>query len=152
MKFFLSRYVVSVALTVSLGTLLCTARGEETKSLEDFPSTPHFWYRPQPPGPYIDCQRANKAFGYLEGKILLSEDNARTWPHSAAFPDAKKITFSHILKNGNILFATGANRVLSARLREVVAGGGVDFRSTLWREGDRCGGTDGQKRERAWKR
>ena len=55
----------------------------------------------------------NKAFGYLEGKILLSEDNARTWPHSAAFPDAKKITFSHILKNGNILFATGANLYLS---------------------------------------
>jgi len=51
MKFFLSRYVVSVALTVSLGTLLCAARGAETKSLEDFPSTPHFWYRPQPPGP-----------------------------------------------------------------------------------------------------
>ena len=94
MTFLSSRYVVSVALTVSLGTLLCTARGEETKSLEDFPSTPHFWYRPQPPGPYIDCQRANKAFGYLESKVFLSEDNARTWPHSAAFPDAKKITFS----------------------------------------------------------
>ena len=113
MTFLSSRYVVSFALTVSLGTLLCAARGEERKSLVDFPSTPHFWYRPQPPGPYIDCQRGNKAFGYLEGKALLSEDNARTWPHSAAFPDAKKITFSHILKNGNILFATGANLYLS---------------------------------------
>ena len=72
------RCVVSVALAVSLGALLCPVRGQETKSPEDFPSTPHFWYRPQPPGPYIDCQRNNKAFGYLEGKILLSEDNART--------------------------------------------------------------------------
>ena len=113
MKFLSSRYVVSVALTVSLGTLLCAARGEETKSLADFPSTAHFWYRLQPAGPYIDSQRDNKAFGYRDGKILLSEDNGRTWPHSVAFPDAQKITFSRILKNGNILFATGAKLYLS---------------------------------------
>ena len=68
--------------------------------------TDHFWYRLQPAGPYIDSQRDNKAFGREEGAIVLSEDNGRTWPHSAAFPDARHITFSRILKNGNIVFAT----------------------------------------------
>ena len=64
-------------------------------------------------GPYIDSQRDNKAFGYADGTIFLSEDNGRTWPHSLAFPDAQRITFSHILKNGNILFATGSKLYLS---------------------------------------
>ena len=78
-----------------------------------YPSTDHFWYRPQPAGPYIDSQRKNKAFGYKEGTIFLSEDNSHTWPHSIAFPDAQRITFSCILKNGNIIFATGAKLYLS---------------------------------------
>jgi len=78
-----------------------------------YPSTDHFWYRPQPAGPYVDSQRDNKAFGFADGKVFLSEDNARTWPHSAAFPDAEKITFSCILGNGNVLFATGAKLFLS---------------------------------------
>jgi hypothetical protein len=75
--------------------------------------TDHFWYRAQPAGMYIDSQRDNKAFAYADGKICLSEDNGQTWPHSTAFPDAPRITFSHILKNGNILFATGARLYLS---------------------------------------
>ena len=75
--------------------------------------TDHFWYRLQPAGMYIDSQRGNKAFGYADGKIFLSEDNGHTWPHSTAFPDAPLITFSHILKNGNVLFATGAKLYLS---------------------------------------
>ncbi len=75
--------------------------------------TDHFWYRLQPPGPYIDSQRGNKAFGREEGAIVLSEDNGRTWPHRAAFPDARHITFSRILKNGNIVFATETQLYLS---------------------------------------
>ena len=75
--------------------------------------TDHFWYRAPPAGIYIDSQRGDKAFGRADGKILLSEDNGRTWPHSAAFPDASSIVFSHILKNGNILFAAGAKLYLS---------------------------------------
>jgi hypothetical protein len=75
--------------------------------------TDHFWYRAQPAGMYIDSQRDNKAFAYADGKIFLSEDNGHTWPHSTAFPDAPLITFSHILKNGNVLFATGAKLYLS---------------------------------------
>ena len=76
-------------------------------------STDHFWYR-QPSGdPYIDSQRDNKAFGFAAGTIFLSEDNCRTWPHSIAFPDAKNITFSYILKNGNILFGAGSKLYLS---------------------------------------
>jgi hypothetical protein len=77
------------------------------------PSTTPFWYRPQPAGIYIDSQRDNKAFARSEGKILLSEDNGRTWPHTAAFADAQRITFSHILNNGNVLFATGSKLYLS---------------------------------------
>jgi hypothetical protein len=75
--------------------------------------TDHFWYRAQPAGKYIDSQRGDKAFAYAEGRVLLSEDNGHTWPYSMAFPDASLVTFSHILKNGNILFATGAKLYLS---------------------------------------
>ncbi len=75
--------------------------------------TDHFWYRAQPAGKYIDSQRGDKAFAYADGMILLSEDNGHTWPYSAAFPNARDITFSHILKNGNILFATQARLYLS---------------------------------------
>jgi hypothetical protein len=79
----------------------------------DFPSTDHFWYRLQPAGPYIDSQRQKIAFGFRDGAICLSEDNGQTWPHSSAFADAHHITFSHIFKNGNILFGTRANLFLS---------------------------------------
>lgn len=75
--------------------------------------TDHFWYRAQPAGKYIDSQRSDKAFAYAEGKVFLSVDNGHTWPYNIAFPDASLITFSHILKNGNILFATGAKLYLS---------------------------------------
>jgi len=79
----------------------------------DCPSTEHFWYRLAPPGPYIDSQRDSKAFGFADGTLFLSEDNARTWPHRLAFPEAEKVTFSCILKNGNVLFATGPRLYLS---------------------------------------
>lgn len=79
----------------------------------DVSSTDHFWYRLQPEGPYIDTQRDNKAFGFSDDTVFLSEDNGRSWPHSVAFPNAKNITFSCILKNGNILFATRAKIYLS---------------------------------------
>ncbi len=69
--------------------------------------TDHFWYRLAPPdGPYIDSQRDNKAFAFGNGKVWLSEDNAKTWAHSAPFADAEDIMFSSILSNGNIVFAT----------------------------------------------
>lgn len=73
----------------------------------------HFWYRLAPEGPYVDSQRDHKAFGFGEGKIFLSEDNARTWAHSAPFPEAENITWSTLLKNGNILFATREKLFLS---------------------------------------
>jgi hypothetical protein len=68
--------------------------------------TEHFWYRLQPEGVYIDSQRDNKAFGRAEGRVMLSEDNGQTWPHSLSFADASNITFSCILKGGNVVFAT----------------------------------------------
>jgi hypothetical protein len=76
-------------------------------------STDHFWYRSQPAGPYIDTQRDNKAVGFIDQAIFLSEDNARSWPHSIAFPSAHNITFSAILRNGNILFATRSGLYIS---------------------------------------
>ncbi|MCO8123955.1 hypothetical protein NHH03_19580 [Stieleria sp. TO1_6] len=82
---------------------------DETDSL----STDHFWYRLAPDGPYIDSQRDNKAFGFGLDKVYLSHDNGQTWPHHADFPNAKNITFSCILKNGNILFATRTRLYLS---------------------------------------
>ncbi len=96
-------------------------------------STEHFWYKPQPPGPYIDSQRRNMAFGYTKGTILLSEDNGRTWPHRAEFADAQRITFSHILNNGNVVFATGSklylstDRLKSFRQITVKAADGSDY-------------------------
>ena len=76
-------------------------------------STDHFWYRLQPEGPYIDSQRDNRAFGHADGKIFVSEDNGRTWPYSLAFPNAHNITFSCILRNGNIVFSTRSKLYLS---------------------------------------
>lgn len=76
-------------------------------------STEHFWYRLGPKEIYIDSQRGDLAFGYAPGKILLSKDNGRTWPQSLPFADAERITFSHILKNGNVLFATEAKIYVS---------------------------------------
>ena len=76
-------------------------------------ATDHFWYRPQPEGPYIDSQRNNKAFGFADGTIFLSEDNGDTWPYNIAFPNAANITFSCILKNGTILFGAGSKLYLS---------------------------------------
>ncbi len=75
--------------------------------------TDHFWYRLAPEGPTIDSQRDHKAFGFDKGRVLLSEDNGLTWAHRAAFPDAEYITFSCILKNGNIVFATREKLFLS---------------------------------------
>jgi hypothetical protein len=76
-------------------------------------ATDHFWYRGKPEGLFVDSQRDNKAFAYSEGRIFLSEDNGRTWPHAAKFPDAKHIVFSCILKNGNVLFSALAKLYLS---------------------------------------
>src|SRR5437016_239358 len=68
--------------------------------------TKDFWFRLAPAGPYIDSQRDNKAFGFGDGKIFFSEDNANSWAYSAEFSEAANITFSCLLKNGNVLFAT----------------------------------------------
>ena len=87
--------------------------------------TEHFHYRLAPPdGPYLDSQRGSRAFGFRGDKIFLSEDNGRTWPTSAAFPEAENITFSVFLENGNLLFATRERLFLSsdnlASHREIV--------------------------------
>lgn len=98
------------------GVLISGTRRLEANGIvatPDLASTDHFWYRPQPAGPYIDSQRDNKAFGFDDATIFLSEDNARTWPHSIAFPNARNITFSSILKNGSIVFATLARLYIS---------------------------------------
>ena len=109
------RFLGATAATAG-GILIPGGRGlgaEPTVTPPEFPSTDHFWYRPQPAGMFVDSQRDNKAFGYADGKVFLSEDNGRTWPHSAAFADASRIVFSSILGNGNVLFSALAKLYLS---------------------------------------
>ncbi len=93
--------------------LLPGVKGLGAAAASEYPSTEHFWYRPQPAGPYIDSQRDNRAFGFTNNAILLSEDNSHTWSHHLAFPEARHITFSYILKNGNVLFSTREKLFLS---------------------------------------
>lgn len=110
------RFLVNSALATGgmAAAGIMPAQSRAAEESQDWPSNAHFWYRPQPEdGPYIDSQRGDRAFGYSQGKILLSTDNGRTWPHACDFSDGHRITFSHILKNGNVLFATGANLYLS---------------------------------------
>ncbi len=76
--------------------------------------TDQFYYRLAPTdGPYIDSQRGNRAFAFRGDKIYLSEDNGATWSREATFPEAENITFSVLLKNGNVLFATRERLYLS---------------------------------------
>ena len=80
--------------------------------------TDHFWYRLQPEGVHVHSQRDNLAFGFSGDEIVMSENNAGSWPHRLVFPDAQKITFSHILRSGAVLFATATRLYRSAdRLR-----------------------------------
>lgn len=78
-----------------------------------YSSTDQFWYYSPSSGPYVDSQRGHRAFGFADGRVFLSEDNGHTWPHSIAFPNARNITFSTILGNGNILFGAGSKLYLS---------------------------------------
>lgn len=87
---------------LALGNRLVLRAAADTEIRE----TDHFWYRLAPPGPHIDSQRDHRAFGFTADAILLSEDNGRSWPHRADFPDAQNLTFSVFLENGNVLFAT----------------------------------------------
>jgi hypothetical protein len=104
-----------------LGTAAATALGgllaADTSRLRAAPGATgendHVWYRLAPEGPYIDSQRDNTALGFGSGRVFLSDDNGKSWAHSAAFPDAENITFTCILKNGNILFATREKLFLS---------------------------------------
>ncbi|HOS93399.1 MAG TPA: hypothetical protein PLD23_02980 [Armatimonadota bacterium] len=95
--------------------------------------TDHFWYRLQPEGLYIDSQRDGKAFAHAPGRVMLSEDCGRTWPHSLAFADADNVTFSCILRNGNVVFATRERLYLSTdslrTCREIIVQGldGADY-------------------------
>jgi len=108
-----SRRRFIAASTAAAGSLLLPGKPPLRAAPSDVRSTDHFWYRLAPEGPYIDSQRENKAFGFGLGKIYLSEDNGQTWPMNAVFRDADKITFSCILSNGNILFATRTKLFLS---------------------------------------
>src|SRR6476646_2770855 len=100
------RFVATTAATIAAASIVhphvCGLRAADAAIRE----TKDFWFRLAPEGPYIDSQRDNKAFGFGDGKIFLSEDNAQSWAHSAPVDDAANITFSCLLKNGNVLCAT----------------------------------------------
>ncbi len=98
------RSATAAGATIPLAGLLAEEKG----------ATEHFRYRLASRFPYIESQRDNLAFAYQPGKLLLSEDNGKTWPNQANFADAENITFSCILGNGNVLFATLNRLFLSA--------------------------------------
>jgi hypothetical protein len=76
--------------------------------------TEHFFWRiPGPEEPYVDSQRDARMFAFQGTQILLSEDCGKTWPHRAEFAEAQNLTFSVLLKNGNVLFATRERLYLS---------------------------------------
>jgi hypothetical protein len=106
-------FLTTAALTLLLPALLpLQAHAESTPAITG--ETEHFLYRmPSADAPYIDTQRDSKAFAFKGTRIMLSADNGTTWPHTAEFPEAENITFSVILKNGSILFATREHLFLS---------------------------------------
>jgi hypothetical protein len=110
------RRFLGVTAATAGGVLMASPSGRGAESdvpSKDFASTDHFWYRPQPEGLFVDSQRDNKAFGFADGNVFLSEDNGHSWPHRMAFPDARQIVFSCILQNGNVLFSALAKLYLS---------------------------------------
>ena len=99
------QFLAAAAAAAGAGMMLPRSRG--LAATDGVGRTDHFRYRLAPPdGPDIDSQRDNKAFAFGDGKVFLSEDNAKTWPHSADFADAENIMFSSILAGGNFVFAT----------------------------------------------
>src|SRR3954463_5239464 len=107
------RFLQATSAAIAFGGLLGTDFSPLHAADGRIGENEHFWYRLAPDGPYIDSHRDNKAFGFGDGKIYLSEDNGKTWPHSAPFPEDQNITFSVLLKNGNVLFATREKLFLS---------------------------------------
>ena len=103
----------SVAASGVFVTGIAKLHAATSRSIPIEGETEHFWYRMAPDHPYVDSQRDNKAFGFGEGELFLSEDNGKTWPHRARFPNADNVTFSCILKNGNVVFATRTKLYLS---------------------------------------
>ncbi|MCP5558979.1 MAG: hypothetical protein H7A55_14640 [Verrucomicrobiaceae bacterium] len=100
--------------SIAAGTCLSAGLSRDLVAASLEGETEHFWYRmPSADEPYIDTQRDNKAFAFQGTQIMLSEDNGMTWPHQAEFPEAQNITFSVILKSGNVLFATRNRLFLS---------------------------------------
>lgn len=93
-------------------TLPCVVHAEAAPAFNG--ENEHFiWRIPSSEEPYIDSQRDNKSFAFKGTQIMLSEDCGKTWPHTAEFVEAQNITFSVILKNGNIVFATREHLFLS---------------------------------------
>ena len=106
------RQFLTTAAAAAGGILLLRSSG--LAATERIGRTDHFWYRLAPPdGPYIDSQRDNKAFAFGDQRVFLSEDNAKSWTHSADFADAENIMFSSILASGNIVFATRTKTYVS---------------------------------------
>ena len=73
------RRFLGTTLTAAAGGILASRGIGKDAESPVTGSTDHFWYRGQPAGRFIDCQRGKKAFGYADGKVFLSEDNGKTW-------------------------------------------------------------------------
>ena len=94
------------ATAATAGGLLLPGTLDLNAAPSDVAETKYFWCPLAPDGPYIDSQRDQRAFGFGAGKILLSEDSGKMWPHRAEFAEAENITFTCLLRTGNILAGT----------------------------------------------
>lgn len=135
-------FLYAIATTAG-GLLLARAARLQAAPAGGSGETEHFWYKLAPEdGPWIDDQRGSRAFGFRDGKVLLSEDNAQTWPHQAEFGDAENIQFSSLLANGDVVFATPRRIFLAtgnlATIREITVKDrdGSDYRPHILREGE----------------
>ena len=111
MKYLIDRrYFIGTAATVVAGGLILPVRDVfgalRLIKPDEYPETPHFWYRKLLNKPYVDSQNKNMAFAFTDSEIILSDDNSHRWSYKKAFADAKNITFSHIFNDGTVLFAT----------------------------------------------
>ena len=108
------RFLTTAASSLALPGLRSFAATEPEQPLPLSGENEHFvWRILSKDEPYIDTQRDDRAFAFKGTQIMLSEDCGKSWPHTAEFAEAQNITFSVILKNGNILFATRERLFLS---------------------------------------
>ena len=104
-------FISTTAAAVGAGSIALPGLIDLKAAADGTGETDHFWYRLAPKdGPYIDSHHENKAFARGDGKIMLSEDNCKTWAHSLDFPNADEV---NLLLRDNVQPFMGVVKQLS---------------------------------------